>query len=57
MDEIAEAIDTLENLLSALSLPIPDKLHVEAMRRQLPDILGKVRSGYLIAGGEDYWKL
>jgi len=55
MDKIAEAIDSLSNIIAALSLPVPDKIHVEGLRGTLPEIRDKIKAGYLEAGGEDYW--
>lgn len=55
MDKIAEAIDTLENLIAALSMPMPDHIHVQCLRGQLPDVLTQLRDGYLAAGGDDHW--
>jgi hypothetical protein len=55
MNEVAEAIDTLENLIAALGMPIPDRIHVDAMRGQLPQVVDQIRRGYLSAGGEDVW--
>ncbi|SAK65500.1 hypothetical protein AWB80_03079 [Caballeronia pedi] len=55
MDEIAEAIDTLDNLITALSMPMPDSLHVRALRESLPNVRDTIKSGYLAAGGENVW--
>ena len=55
MDKIAEAVDTLDNLISALSLPIADRVHVESLKAALPEVRDKIKAGYLEAGGEDYW--
>lgn len=55
MDGIAEVVDTLDNLIAALSLAMPDKLHVEALRASLPDVRDKLRAAYLAAGGKNVW--
>jgi len=55
MDEIAGAVDTLDNLIAALSLPMPDAIHVQALRAKLPEVRDAVKRGYLSAGGEDVW--
>lgn len=55
MDEIAEVVDTLDNLIAALSMPMPNDLHVKALRLSLPDVRDKLRAAYLAAGGENVW--
>ncbi|MDR5825801.1 hypothetical protein [Caballeronia sp. LZ043] len=55
MDEIAEAIDTLDSLIAALSMQMPDSLHVKALRESLPNVRDAIKSGYLAAGGENMW--
>ncbi|MDR6447474.1 hypothetical protein J2794_003590 [Paraburkholderia terricola] len=55
MDEIAGAVDTLDNLIAALSLPMLDAIHVQALRAKLPEVRDAVKRGYLSAGGEEVW--
>ena len=55
MEEIAEAIDTLENLIAALQLPMPPATHLSALRQALPELHGQLKHAYLSAGGEDVW--
>ena len=37
-DAIERAIERLDNLIAAMRLPIPDSIHVTALRGSLPDI-------------------
>lgn len=40
MNNLDSAIDKLENLINVLNLPtIPDLIHVQALREELPDLL------------------
>jgi hypothetical protein len=55
MDEIAGAVDTLDNLIAALSMPMPNAIHVQALRAKLPEVRDAGKRGYLAAGGEDLW--
>lgn len=56
MEEIAEQIDKLENLAAALQMPMPDRIHVQAFRAALPEIITELKAGYLAAGGENHWE-
>ena len=55
MEQIAEVIDTLDNLVAAMTLPIPAEVHLSALRVALPELLDKLKAAYLAAGGEDVW--
>lgn len=55
MEKIAEIIDRIENLRSSLSMPIPDAIHVQALREALPELHQDLKAAYLDAGGEDFW--
>lgn len=37
--KVEHAIGRLENLISALSLPLSDEIHVECLRAKLPEVL------------------
>ena len=56
MEEIAEIVEKLINLNAALALLIPDRMHVEAMRSELPEVRDRLKEAYLKLGGEDYWR-
>jgi len=55
MDQIAEQIDRLENLVAALSLPMPAHIHIDCLRESLPEVIEELKAGYLEAGGENHW--
>ncbi|GAA6121463.1 hypothetical protein Acidovoranil_35680 [Acidovorax sp. FG27] len=52
---LAQEIDRLDSLASALSLPMPAALHVEALRSALPDVVRSLKAEYLRATGESPW--
>lgn len=55
MDEIAEVIETLDMLISAMSIPMPPEIHLKALRESLPDVRERLFEAYLSLGGEDHW--
>lgn len=55
MDEIAEQIDRLDDLIADLHTPLPLRLHVRSLKESLPAVVEGLRAGYLAAGGDNYW--
>ena len=55
VETIGGVIDEIENLISSLSLPVPNDIHVKSMRKLLPEIKEKLKNVYLLCGGEDLW--
>lgn len=56
-EELGQAIDQIENLSSALTLPMPDGLHVEALRKSLPDAAMRLKRAFVAVTGQDPWDL
>lgn len=56
-EEFGECIDTLDNLICALAMPIPSDLHVKSMRQSLPELKGRIKQVYFELGGEDVWSV
>lgn len=54
-DAFAQEIDRLDSLASALSLPLPAAMHVEALRSALPDVVRSLKAEYARATGDDPW--
>jgi len=55
LDQIAGTIERLDNLTYSIQLPLTDRMHVEQLRKALPEIVDELKKGYFAAGGEDYW--
>ena len=55
MDEIAEVIETLDNLIFAMSINLPAQTHLDALRESLPEQRDKLKAAYIDLGGEDHW--
>lgn len=47
--------DRCDNLHGALSLPLPAAIHVEQMKRALPELRDALRTAYVVATGENPW--
>lgn len=56
-EELGQAIDQVENLRSAITLPLPDHLHVQALRSSLPDVTMRLKRAFVELTGEDPWGL
>lgn len=55
MDEIAEHIDRLDDLVAELHAPWPARLHIANLRESLPELVAGLKAGYLAAGGDNHW--
>jgi hypothetical protein len=56
LDEIGMQIDRIDNLISALSVPLPDKDHLDFLKKILPDVSGKMKRALISEAGENPWK-
>ena len=55
IEEVADVAEILSNLISALSMPIPDRMHVDCLRSALPPLCEKLKAFYVAETGEDPW--
>ena len=55
MEQIAEVIDTLDNLILSLGLNMPADIHVSGLRGALPELRDKLKAAYFDEGGENVW--
>lgn len=55
-EKLGQAIDSVENLMYALQLNMPAQFHVEQMKNQLPDLVAKLKEGFIEATGENPWE-
>lgn len=56
LEKLGQAIDSLDNIIHTLKLPLPDSLHVKSMRDILPELLDKLKEGFMEATGETPWE-
>lgn len=54
-EKLGQAIDRVENMLSALELPLPSTMHIEQFKRLLPEIVKDLKDGFEEATGENPW--
>jgi len=55
LEDIALQVDRIDNLLAAMSMPIDNSIHVEALKESLPEMKGKLQQAYFELGGDDVW--
>lgn len=55
MDELSELVERIDNLIVAMTLPVPAEIHLSALRESLPEIRDELRSVYFKMGGTDHW--
>lgn len=56
IEQIGEVADTIDNLLGALSLPLPPQTHVTQLKAALPQLRDKLRESYVAITGENPWE-
>lgn len=56
METVGRAADDLDNLLSAMLLPIPPQHHIEALRASLPRIRDALRDVFATETGFNPWE-
>jgi hypothetical protein len=56
LDNIGMQIDRIDNLISMLSVPLPDKDHLDSLKKILPDISGKMKQAIISEAGDNPWK-
>ena len=55
IEYLGEQIERLLNLGAVLDMPLPDHLHVDQLRKSLPEITADLRKVYADLAGEDPW--
>lgn len=55
-EDLGQAIDRVENLAAALRMPLPDALHVAALRSALPEAARNLKAAFVQVTGENPWE-
>lgn len=55
MERIGFASDTLENLVAALSLPLPPTMHIQALKETLPEMVKILREVFVSETNDNPW--
>lgn len=54
-ERLAVLIDELDSLCAALGMPIPDAMHVNALRASLPGKVRAIKAAFIEVTGENPW--
>jgi len=55
LENIALQVDRIDNLLAAMSIPVDNSIHVNALKESLPEMKSKLKQAYFELGGKDAW--
>jgi|FreactcultuFSWF8_1027224.scaffolds.fasta_scaffold02805_2 hypothetical protein len=55
-EKFGEVIDKLDNLAHALQLPLKDSMHVNQLRRELPEVVKELKAAYVFEFVENPWE-
>jgi hypothetical protein len=55
-EQIAEMIDRLENLNGALQLPLRAEMHVDQLKKALPEVIAKLKEAYVYEFNDNPWE-
>lgn len=55
-EKLALLIDRLENLSSALSIPMSAQFHVDRLKTALPEVVSDLKESYKDITGENPWE-
>lgn len=56
MDKLGQEIDRLDSVAQALSMPLPDSLHVQALRETLPALVAAPKAAFAPIAGSNPWE-
>lgn len=56
VNELGEAIDSLDNYAHALNLPLRPQMHVDQLREALPRIVERLKAAFVKVTGENPWE-
>jgi len=54
-EEFGEVINTVDNLLGSLEIPMPAEFHVKQMKRELKEVSDKLKRIYVEEEDENPW--
>ena len=55
-EKLGQAIDRVDNMMHALLLPLPPKMHVDSFKEILPEIVKELKESSAEVTGENPWK-
>lgn len=55
-EKLGVLIDELENLVCALEFPLPIEMHIDQIKKLLPEKVAKFKEVYIEITGENPWE-
>ena len=55
-EQFGEQIDKLDNLASALKLPLRAEMHVTQLKMALPEVVDALKKAYVFEFGDNPWE-
>jgi len=54
-ETLGSAIDRVDSLAFGLQIPLPAEMHVEQLKKLLPEIVEELKKGFVKVTGENPW--
>ena len=55
-ENLGQAIDRLENVMYTIQLPLKPEMHLEQLRKLIPEIVKELKSWFVETTGENPWE-
>lgn len=55
-EKLGQAIDRVDNLAHGLNMALPPQMHVDTLKRLLPEIVKELKEAFAEATGENPWE-
>jgi len=56
LDELGKIADSIDNIICALEMPLPDKLHLAMVKTKLKEWSKDIKSLYTAISGDNPWE-
>lgn len=56
LEKIGQAVDGIENLAAGLNLPLPPQMHIDQLKKILPEIANQIKEAFIAETGENPWE-
>jgi hypothetical protein len=55
-EKIGQAVDRIESLAAGLNIPLSPQMHVEQLKKILPEIAQQIKEGLIAETGQNPWE-
>lgn len=55
-ERLGKLIDRLDSLAHALKMPLPAEMHVEGLKKPLPEIVAELKESFVEITGDNPWQ-